>query len=101
MMALVFSQRADAIREAQGLGKIPETKSPLQSLHTLVFLQRPVWKLRFEFHNVCLGHPWRVAPARSTLFSDQFDHLVPRKAIRFPPHQRSLACAPTARANTA
>ena len=74
MMAFRFRESSNAIREAQGLRKIAETKCAFQSLDGLPFHQPPVRDLKLQFLNFLCGYSRRILPACGTSFVSEYAH---------------------------
>jgi hypothetical protein len=74
MMTFLLRQCANSIRKIQGIGKIRETKDPLQPLDSLTFYQGPVGNLRPKFANLRLSDSRSVAAAGYTLFIRKCAH---------------------------
>src|SRR5580700_8145517 len=88
MMAFLFGQSADAVRETQRFRKICEAIYPLESLDSLPFQQCPFRNLRLQLADLRLGHAGGIATTGCALFirervhSDGYKRLFPSPAQR-------------------
>jgi hypothetical protein len=82
MMALYFRQSANAIGEAQGFGKIAETKNAFQSRDGFLVNQLPIGNLKLQFLKFLRSYPRRIWPTCGASLALESTHvLVPFEAM--------------------
>ena len=67
VMIFLLGNRADFIREFQGLNKVLELEDALQAFHATHFLDLPFGNLWLKFHNLSVGQS-RFAAAAGDAF---------------------------------